>query len=417
MGANDRHSRGRHIEYDVIVVGAGPAGAVAARTAAERGARVLLLEGRREIGRPVQCTGLLSVRGFEASGASREVILREIRGVHVYGPSGRRVTLEKSEPHAYVIDRDRFDLDLVEQARSAGVEVRVKAPAVGYEPDAGVLLVKANGRTTAVPTKIVIGADGPRSGVARWAGLPAPSKTIIGVQATIAPYAPDRDDFVEVFLSQRIAPGFFAWAVPSTPGCARVGLGTDDPKGAKALFDRWLRERFSHSEIVGYSSGSIPIGPAAQTVADGVLLVGDAAGQAKPTSGGGIYTGITCAKIAGEVAARAALTGDVSEGALAEYEHRWRALFERELRFGLLAHRVYGQLDDEEIERFFTAIDDPQVISLLGEHGDIDYPSRTLKALLKRPDLWTTLLRAVPRRLESYLPALQDFLLPSSAWR
>jgi geranylgeranyl reductase family protein len=415
MGVNDRHSRSKRIEYDVIVVGAGPAGAVAAKTAAEQGARVLLLEGRREIGRPIQCTGLLSVRGFEASGASRDVILREIRGVYAYGPSGRRLTLEKSEPHAYVIDRDRFDIDLVQQARSAGVEVRVKAPAVGYEP--GVLHAKTNGRTTAVPTKIVIGADGPRSGVARWAGLPAPSKTIIGVQATITPYDTDRDDFVEVFLSQRIAPHFFAWAVPSTPGCARVGLGTNDPKQAKALFDRWLRERFPESEIVGYSSGSIPIGPAAHTVADGVLLVGDAAGQAKPTSGGGIYTGITCARIAGEVAAHAALAGDVSEGALAEYEHRWRALFERELRFGLLTHRIYSQLDDDEIERFFAAIDDPRVVSLLGEHGDIDYPSRAVKALLKRPDLWMKLLHAIPRRLETYLPALQDFLLPSSAWR
>ncbi len=410
VGANDRRSK--RIEYDVIVVGAGPAGAVAAKTAAEHGARVLLLEGRREIGRPVQCTGLLSVRGFRASGASRGVILREIRGVYAYGPNGRRLALEKSEPQAYVIDRDRFDIDLVGQAVSAGVEVRVKAPAVGLEP--GALHVNTNGRSVAIPTKIVIGADGPRSGMARWARLPAPSKTIIGVQATITPYETDRDECVEVILSQRIAPHFFAWAVPSTPGAARVGLGTDDPKAAKPLFDLWLSERFPESEIVGYSSGSIPIGPASKTVADGVLLVGDAAGQAKPTSGGGIYTGITCAKIAGEVAARAALSGDVSETTLAEYEHRWRALFDRELRFGLLAHRIYGQLSDEEIERFFAAADDPRVISLLGEHGDIDYPSRAAKALLKRPDLWMKLLQAVPRRLETYLLALQDFLRPSS---
>ncbi len=403
------------VDYDVIVVGAGPAGAVAARTAAERSARVLLLEGRREIGRPVQCTGLLSVRGVELSGASPEVIVRGIRGAFVYGPDpdGKRLALEKDDVHAYVIDRDRFDLDLVERAVRAGVEVRLKSPAVGLERSEAnrvqTLRVKTNGHEVRLRARVVVGADGPRSVVARAAGLPPPEKTIIGVQATIA-YEPPREDYVEVWLSHAIAPNFFAWAVPAAPGTARVGLGTDDPKQAKALFDRWVARQFPDCEILGFQSGSIPIGPSSRTVTDGVLLVGDAAGQAKPTSGGGIYTGISCARIAGEVAAKAALSGDASERTLGEYERRWREAFEGELRLGLVAHRIYGRLRDPEIARLLEAASDPRIVQVLSEHGDIDYPGRVVRRVMESPALLAKLLQAAPRRMEIYLPLLQEHL-------
>jgi geranylgeranyl reductase family protein len=359
----------------------------------------------------VQCTGLLSVRGFEAAGAPRDVIVREIRGVFAYGPDGQRLALEKSQTHAYVIERDRFDADLVEQAVRAGVEVRLKSPAVGLEhsPSVQTLHVKCNGHQVAIKARVVIGADGPRSVVARAAGLPAPQKTIIGVQATMD-YEPEREDYVEVWLSHAIAPNFFAWAVPAAPGAARVGLGTDDPKRAKARFDRWVQAQFPRSEIISYSSGAIPIGPAAKTVTDGVLLVGDAAGQAKPTSGGGIYTGVRCAKIAGEVAARAALSGDASERALMEYERRWRALFEKELRFGMWLHQAFCQLDDEELSALFRAADEPRIVRVLSKYGDIDYPSRVAKALLKRPNLWRQLLQAAPLKAKILWPTVMALL-------
>ncbi len=398
-------------DYEVIVVGAGPAGAVAARVAAEHGARVLLLEGRPEVGRPIQCTGLLSVRGLEASGASPDVIVREIRGVIAYGPGGERLVLEKPETHAYVIDRDRFDWDLVERAVRAGVEVRLKSPAVelNRSPTLQELYVRSNGHKERIRARVVIGADGPRSVIARAAGLPSPEKTIIGVQATIS-YKPPREDYVEVWLSHAIAPNFFAWAVPAGPGTARVGLGTDDPKRAKALFDRWIARQFPGCDILGFQSGSIPIGPSSQTVTDGVLLVGDAAGQAKPTSGGGIYTGTSCARIAGEVAARAALSGDASEAALGEYERRWREAFEGELRLGLLAHRIFGRLRDPEIARLLEAAGDPRIVRVLCELGDIDYPGRAVRKIVESPSLLAKLLQAAPRRMEIYLPLLQEHL-------
>jgi len=393
--------------YDIVVVGAGPAGAIAAKESAERGASVLLIEERRSIGLPIQCTGLLSVRGFKAAGACGDVILREIKGVVAHGPSGQKITAEREETHAYVMDRDRFDCDLIEQAKQAGVEVRVPASATGIEP--GLIHVEAQDESYQVPTQLVIGADGPNSRVGHWAGLRPPSKFIIAIQVTI-PYEAEHEDYVEVFIGQNIAPNFFAWAVPSLPGYARVGLGTDDPKITREHMDRFLNTYFPECKIMGFNAGSIPIGPVEKSIADGVLLVGDAAGQAKPTSGGGIYTGVSCAKIAADVASRAVEQRKTSASDLQEYETRWRREFEAELKFGMLAHDYLCKLSDGDINKIFDVARDPEIGQLIGQYGDIDYPSHVAKAILKRPNLWGKMIHAVPLDMELMMKALQHLV-------
>ncbi len=207
-------------EFDIAVVGAGPAGAVAARTAAQHGASVLLVEEHTQIGRPIQCTGLLSVRGFEESGASPSVIVREIRGAFVHGPDGRCIAIGGKEIKAFVIDRDRFDQDLVKKAEEAGVCVKRGARAVELkqEPDRkSTLTLKQDGCEQNIRAAVIIGADGPHSRIAQLAHLPRPQKMLLGVQAVI-PYETKRADFVEVFVGRRIAPHFFEWAVLATNG-------------------------------------------------------------------------------------------------------------------------------------------------------------------------------------------------------
>lgn len=391
-----------HASYDVVVVGAGPAGAKAAQTAAEHNLRVLLLEWRPQIGLPVQCTGLLSLRGFESAGVGDDVKLGPMRGVYAYGPQEQSIALESPHVQAYVMDRDRFDSEIVRNAEAAGADVHTRARAIGYAPgDPAELRLRLDDRDeVTIHARIVIGADGPKSDVARWAGLAPPEKRIVASQVTI-PYELDRDDYVEVHLNRRVAPNFFGWAVPTTPGFARVGLGTDDGQRTTALLERWLKERFGDPEIAERFGGEIPIGPAERTVADGVMLVGDAAGHAKPTSGGGIYVGTSCGQIAGEVAAEAIGADDVSARQLAPYERRWRARFERELNFGMLAHRALCRLSDDDLNRVFETVShDDELVDVLSEHGDIDYTSWVAQALLKRPDLWRKLLSAVPRKRE-----------------
>lgn len=382
-------------EYGVVVIGGGPAGAVAAAVAAERGAMVLLVEKADPASKPVHCTGLVSPRALEEVAISPDagLVMREVRGAYIHAPNGRRLWIGGEQTRAFVIDRRKFDLTLLDRARLAGADVQTETIALGLE--AGLLKLEQGGRERWVKTRLIVGADGPRSRVAQWKGLPGPQKLLLGLQ-TVAPYEPDREDGVSVFLGSTLAPHFFAWAVPERPGSARIGLGTDVEMDARQCLDSLLR-KLKISKAEGLTAGLIPIGPPSRTVADGVLLVGDAAGQAKPTSGGGLYTGIVCAKIAGEVAAECAKSGDASTKALAAYEQRWRRLLGKELAFGMQAHRILARLSDTTLNKIVAFLDDPEILGLINEYGDIDFPSVVARHFLQRPKLWRKVLSLIPQ--------------------
>ncbi len=382
-------------KFDVIVVGGGPAGSVSARTAAQHGAKVLQIEEHTKIGNPIQCTGLLSVRGLEATGASREIILREITGAYVYAPDGRQLAVGGDRVHAYVINRDQLDQNLFKMAQGAGVQAREGVRAVRWSPGKLTVATRA-GKEETLHTPVVIGADGPHSVLAKEAKLPRPQKFTLGFQAVLPYEPPGRKDFVEVFIGKEMAPNFFGWAVPSVDGFGRVGLMTADWKNSRTYFQNMLKARKLSTKIIQFQSGVIPIGPSAKSVAAGLILVGDATGHAKPTSGGGIFTSSTCAKIAGEVAAKCALLGKTSERALSEYDKRWRALLGNELNLGMQAHKLMCALDDRQLNRIFAVLAEPEMTEIITRYGDIDYASRLALELLKRPQLWGRLLSFLP---------------------
>ncbi|MCI2430792.1 NAD(P)/FAD-dependent oxidoreductase [Candidatus Acetothermia bacterium] len=406
--------------YDVIVVGAGPAGATAATAAAQSGAKVLLLEEHTKVGRPIQCTGLLSARGWRLARLSRSLVVREITGVRAHAPDGSFVDLGGERVRAYVIDRDRFDQALVERATQTGVEVRTGVRAISleaYTDHQRGLWVQALSNAHSqerLSARVVIGADGAHSLIARQAELPSPKRRLLGLQAVIK-YPSPRSDFVEVFFGERWTGGFFAWAVPERDGSARVGLATERLHQAKKSFEHLREEHCLGAEILCYQSGMIPIGLPERTVADGVLLVGDAAGQAKPTSGGGIYTGMLCGKIAGEVAAKAALHGEATVRALKEYEVRWRAKLERELTLGFQAQQILTQLSDAQLAQLLKLLHEPELRAVVEHHGDIDYPSKIARELLKRPRLWKHLWPALPLGVAQYLRTLFKTRHPRAA--
>jgi geranylgeranyl reductase family protein len=400
--------------YDVIVVGAGPAGATAATVAAQYGAKVLLLEEHTRIGRPIQCTGLLSARGWKLARVDDSIIVRKITGVRVHAPDGSVFDLGGERVRAYVIDRDRLDQSLVERAVKAGVTVQTGTRATElseYEDSARTLATQTpGGACERYKASVIIGADGPHSLLARHAGLPRPKKILLGLQAVIEVGAngrsPLRSDFVEVFLGRRWAANFFAWSVPAAAGTARVGLATDRIHEAKHCFERLRTEHHKPGNIVLYQSGMIPIGPAERTVTDGFLIVGDAAGQAKPTSGGGIYTGMLCGRIAGEIAARGALAGQTEARFLREYERYWRAKLGSELSLGMMAHHILSQLTDGQITQALRLLATPALRKLIERVGDIDYPSKIARELFKRPRLWGTIWPVVPTGVAQYVKSV-----------
>ena len=364
--------------FDVVVVGGGPAGALAGVAAAQAGAKVLLLE--RATRAPARCTGLVSPQAVELLSIPPSLIREKIRAARIHSPGGQMLELSSQRTKGYVIDRAGLDRLLLARAGEAGVEVRAGVAATGYAEG---LVHTTSGK---VSCEVLIGADGPVSSVARWVGLSRPKELLVGLQAIVRAEIPREQ--VEVFLGRQVAPGFFAWAVPAGEGEVRVGLATQHGKVAGELLDRLLATRFPQAEVVAKVAGLIPIGPPPRTTAGRVLLVGDAAGQVKPTSGGGLYFGAVCAQLAGQLAAQ-------GPSALQRYEESWRNAIGEELSFGLRARHVLKHLSDEDIDRAFSVLNDGKLLGFIAEQADIDRPSALLQKVLGKPALWGRLLPVV----------------------
>lgn len=367
------------MKYDVIVVGAGPAGAIAAKYAAQNGARTLLIEEHASIGSPVQCTGLISTKALtECEAGEGTFVLSKIRGAFVYSPCGEEVCVRGKDIKAYVIDRKIFDRVLVEKAVDKGVDVLMRTRFIGL--DAGKISVMSNGEKKEIEGEVIIGADGIQSGVGRAAALPRCEKFLSGIQFE-APYIPKDPEYVEIFTGNEIAPGFFGWAVPFG-GMARIGLARNPGLPARYYLEELLKHPIVSSRYRGgrteHVLGGIPLGPPRKTTTDRVLLVGDAAGQVKPTSGGGVYMGAVCAKIAGEIAAKASR----KECGLPEYEKKWRNAIGRELEIGMRIHKSLGKLSDENLNEFVAFLNRPEIRELMTEYGDMDHPSLFMHKLI-----------------------------------
>jgi geranylgeranyl reductase family protein len=295
--------------------------------------------------------------------------------------------LRSSEVKALVIDRPVLDRELMQCARDAGAEVRLQTKAISAHR--GHITLEASGKKEDVHTRVIIGADGPASVISSWFGLPPVEEMLMASQATVI--KPEREkDEVDVYFGRLLAPGFFAWIIPAQEGIARVGIGAPAPKNTNALLSDFLLSIGVKGEIERVH-GMIPICLARETVADGLLLVGDAAGQVKPLSGGGLYTGFLCAKIAGQVAAEAALAGKTTRDDLVIYQKRFRREISEEIIFGRAARSLLLDLSDEAMDAMVELIDREEIMDLISSYGDIDYPSRLVHAIMSRRDLWPLL--------------------------
>ncbi|NYT18725.1 MAG: NAD(P)/FAD-dependent oxidoreductase [Methanosarcinales archaeon] len=377
--------------YDVVVVGAGPTGSTAARYAAKYGAKVLMIEEHSSIGTPVECTGLLSTRAVAECDIKPDddFVLNSVRGAFVHSPNGTCLPIDGRKTKAYVVSRKIFDRTLVSMAVDNGAKLILKGRVTGLQEKDGMqaLSVIHMGKPITIKARVVIGADGVKSNIARYAGLGRVERVLSGVQIE-APYRSKDDDFVELFVGSN-APGFFAWTVPVSEDISRIGLAVEPGNEQNAInylrgiisSNPQLSNRHSRS-MLDLVVGGIPIGPLERTYSEGVIIAGDAAGQVKPTSGGGIYTGAACAKIAGEVAAKAALEGDVSREMLSSYEKRWKAEIGRELVIGMKIHDLFGGLKDDELDDLIASMNNPAILEMITKYGDMDHPSILIKKLL-----------------------------------
>lgn len=355
--------------YDVVVVGAGPAGSVTARTAAENGLDVLLIERNAEIGVPVKC----------AEGVSREIeryveidprlICTEVKGIITYGPDGTAVTLsvEGSEVVGYVLERRLFDKYLAQQAARAGVDVQVKTQAYGLVQKDGTVTgvyVRTPDDELRIRANIVVGADGVESRVGRWAGID--TRLPLSDMCTCAEFLMSdvevNEHYLETYFGRGIAPKGYLWIFPKGKRCANVGLGiggdvSGDGHRARDYLRSFVDQRFPDGKVLAEIYGVVPLsGPVYETVANGVVLVGDAARHVQPITGGGILQAVQGGRIAGEVIAKAVKEQNVSKKRLREYEKRWKREFGRELEVGLKAKNIVLNLNADELTKFFQPL-------------------------------------------------------------
>jgi geranylgeranyl reductase family protein len=404
---------------DVLVVGAGPAGSTLAGQLARAGHHVVVVEEHPRVGRPVQCAGLVSTRVLELSGASATVV-QKVRGATVFGPSLRSVDFLAPEPRAFVIDRAGLDVHLADRAARAGAEFRTGTrfdARLAEETDGvRVRLHGPDGGDHEVVARLVVGADGVTSAVARAFRLRRPVEILPAFEAEY-PQSPGDPETVEVYLGRSIAPGLFGWWIPDGRGGARVGVAADaDGTAARVYFERLLTalgRRFGRplENPTAFIASGIPIGRLPRYVGPRVLLVGDAAAQVKPLSGGGIFTGMRAAELAASVAHGALAQDDLGERRLAEYPRRFDAELGDEFRRALYLRRLFCRLTDRELDALVDVLRAGDLGGTIVAFGDIDFPTHVARQLLRESP---GLLRLLPKALGAFVaPGAGSFAAPA----
>ncbi len=370
---------------DVIVVGGGPSGSYTARKLSEKGYRVQVLELKPEAGHKKSCTGIVGQEFIDTFGIPQKVILRQANSATVFSPSGNTLHLYRKEPQACILDRAAFDVFLAERAQETGAvyEFNCRVTGISIEKSHADVLASRNDRESRISAKAIVLASGYNPGLNERAGLGGFKDYIAGAQAEVE--APGLEE-VEVYFGD-MAPGFFAWLVPTTPGMAKAGLLARKDPGMylKKMLEELKKSGKIASSKAETSFGVIPLKPPARTFGERLLAVGDAAGHTKPTSGGGIYYGLIGAEFAAEVLDKALADGDLTAGRLAGYQKAWRRKLGGELRKGYWARRLYERLSNEQIDLMFKVIKSSGIDKALLESKDIsfDWHSRTIMSLLK----------------------------------
>jgi len=373
------------LECDVVIIGAGPGGSMAAKTAAAAGLRVIMLEKRQEIGDPVRCAEGVGKRVLcQMVKPDPEWIAAEVKGARIHAPDGTNIVMSEDKGGnevGYVLERKVFDRGLAMDAARAGAEVMVKTRALGLIKKDGVpcgVSAMRIGEPIQIEAPLIIGADGVESKVGRWAGI----DTALGLKdiETCAQFLvsdPCVDDqYCEFFLGNDIAPAGYVWSFPKGDKLANVGLGIlgsrSKPGEATRLLQQFVKNRFPNGKVVEMVVGGDPCsGPIESTTADGVMLVGDAARQTDPLTGGGILNAMEAGIIAGEVAAKALAAGDVSRAGLKEYEDRWRATIGRHISRSF------------EYKEFFVKLTDKDLNQLIGSLKEEDISKMDLRGMLR----------------------------------
>lgn len=386
---------------EVVVVGGGPVGCYAAKQLAGEGLDVLVLEEHPTIGEPVDCSGVIGRQAFDLFDLPREIILGEVRVLTMISPSDLRLIHGPPHPLAFVVDRAAFDRALAERALKAGavIQTRCRVLDVVKAERFVEVLVEEEEKRRIIRAQAAILAHGPRYRLQEKLGMGSPAALLRTAQVEMEV---EGIEATQVRFGRKIAPGSFAWLVPFWRGeryYARIGVSATEP--AASYLQRWLEALGRSGQVKGevgkIRSWTIPIRPLPRTFTDRILAVGDAAGQAKPTTGGGLFYGLLCAQFAAQSLIEAFQKGDLSARTLSRYEARWRDQLGGEFRIGAFFRRLFEKMRDEEIDRAFEVVSSDGIFAQLSRKANFDWHKEAILCVLRHPPLGRLFLTSLFR--------------------
>jgi len=393
--------------YDMLVVGGGPAGALAAKTAAEAGNSVCLIEKRAAIGTPVRCAeGIGKELLKEFIRPDPRWISAEIERARIIVPNGTAISLDQDRAGnevGYVLDRKVFDRELVWQAAEAGADVIVRTRATGPIMENGVVRgakVISTGTPAEIRAEVVLAADGTEAQFARRAGLDTtvPLREMMSCAQYLMTDIDIEAGSTDFYLGNAIAPEGYLWVFPKGNRTANVGIGITGRKSrdgarAKDYLDRFVAKNFPNGKAIEAIAGGVPVcRPLPCTVADGLMVIGDAARVVDPITGGGIGNALYTGRLAAQVASTCIEAGNCSKEALMPYDTEWRAS-----RMGKGIERNY------KVKEYFITLDDAKLNTLADSIASISFSEFSVSALIKE------LIKRNPKMLFE-LKALKDTL-------
>jgi digeranylgeranylglycerophospholipid reductase len=372
--------------YNTIIIGAGPVGSYLAAKLAKHGYEVLVLDKKSAAGQDICCTGIISTDCFNLLPTNIDLAKRPIYSARFVAPSGKSLKLWRSDEVAYIIDRVALEQVLSDHAQAAGVRYIFGTDVTDIQNATRCLHVKANcgGHKTTFEAETAVIATGFGSSLPAKLGLGEISKFVIGTQAEVS--VTDIND-IEIYFDRRLDPGGFSWLVPTGNNKGLVGQLTN--RQPKRYFRKLLSALKNQGKIntteIAPDYRLIPLQSLPKTYSDQLLVVGEAAGQVKPTTGGGIYYGFVCADIAADTLHQAFQAGEFCESRLASYEKIWRARLGKELKAGYWAYRIYRMLDNRQIEGLYSFISRNGMPQFIAELPDFpfDWHSQLILKTLK----------------------------------
>jgi digeranylgeranylglycerophospholipid reductase len=400
---------------DAVVVGGGPTGSFSSFELAKRGVAVTVFEEHKTIGEPLHCSGHISILSLRRLGLyplPAGIVENTFSAANFYSSIGSKFSVHLAQPVTCALNRTRLDQFLAEKAKAAGAEFRLGARVESLLVEAdfvkGVHIVQSGGAEEQVSAKLVVDAEGISSRLMRQAGLKKLKREnlVYGVEAEVDKVQDVEEHSVEVYLGRDFAAGFYGWLIPRPDGSAKIGLATRQGN-PKELLEKLVRKhpvaskQLKGAKVTKAMYHAIPLGgPVPKACSNGFMAVGDCASQVKPTTGGGVILGVTCAKLAAEVAAQALKQGDVSEAALMPYQNRIKNLLGFDVSVMLRARRALDSFSDEKIDRAMRFAQKVGLGEALRDVEEIDFQGQTLISMVKKPAAYA----ALAYLLALYLP-------------